>query len=278
MFSAFLTSFRTYLLKPLKPSFLDVMTDLDMTSDASPLSSNWMVRNQDFQFPTSDTDNESRAQRLQALRTHWNRATFDTMKGDEWFDNKIVMMYSEPRRFYHTLVHLEEMLGFLDLMKIDGFDYKNLVLTIFFHDIVYDPNSATNEEDSAQLFQDFWIDTNCDQEDELKSRVVSNILATKHHRPTEGDTCKQLLLDMDMAVLGKMKEAYWAYARLIRREYAFVEHQVYCEKRAEVLKGFLASPQIFGTKVMRDALEIRARENLEAEIVLLQKGHIPGED
>lgn len=251
-----------------------------MTSDASPLSSNWMVRNQDFQFPTSDTDNESRSrtQRLQALRTHWNRATFDMKNRDSWFGNTIVAMYSEPRRFYHTLVHLEEMLGFLDLMQIDGLDYRSLVLTIFFHDVVYDPNSVTNEEDSAQLFQDFWRDAQCDHGDELKSRVVSNILATKHHSPTEGDTCTQLLLDMDMAVLGKTKEAYWAYAGLIRREYAFVEHQVYCEKRAEVLKGFLECPQIYGTKVMREALEIRARENLEAEIALLQKGHIPGEE
>lgn len=248
-----------------------------MTSDTSPLSSNWMARNQDFQFPTSDTDtNESRTHRLQALRTHWDRATFGMKNRDEWFDNTIVAMYSEPRRHYHTLVHLEEMLGFLDLMQIDSLDYKSLVLAIFFHDIVYDPNSATNEEDSAQLFQDFWRDAQCDQhDDELKSRVVSNILATKHHNATAGDACTQLLLDMDMAVLGKTKEAYWAYAGLIRREYAFVEHQVYCEKRAEVLKGFLECPQIYGTKVMRDALEIRARENLKAEIASLQKGHIP---
>jgi predicted metal-dependent HD superfamily phosphohydrolase len=199
---------------------------------------------------------------------------------DKWFENKIVAMHSEPGRFYHTLVHLEEMLGFLEFIvnetpMTDGFDYESLVLAIFFHDIIYDPKSATNEEDSAQLFQDFWKDAQCDRGDQLKSRVVSNILATKHHNATDDDACTQLLLDMDMAVLGKTKEAYWTYAGLIRREYAFVEHQVYCEERAEVLKGFLEHPQIYGTKVMGDALETRARDNLKAEIESLQKGLIP---
>jgi predicted metal-dependent HD superfamily phosphohydrolase len=196
---------------------------------------------------------------------------------DKWFENKIVALHSEPGRFYHTLVHLEEMLGFLELMTpiTDGLNYKSSVLTIFFHDIVYDPKSATNEEDSARLFQDFWKDSQCDQDDQLKSQVVSNILATKHHSATEGDACTQLLLDMDMAVLGKTKEAYWTYAGLIRREYDFVEHQVYCEKRAQVLQGFLEYPQIYGTKVMGDALETRARDNIRAEIESLQKGHIP---
>jgi predicted metal-dependent HD superfamily phosphohydrolase len=236
-----------------------------------------MVRNHDFEFPTSDADKESRTQRLQALRAHWDRATLGMENRDKWFENKIVAMHSEPGRFYHTLVHLEEMLGFLEFTTpvTDGLDYKSLVLTIFFHDIVYDPKSAINEEDSAQLFQDFWKEAQCDQDDRLKSRVLSNILATKHHNATEGDACTQLLLDMDMAVLGKTREAYWTCAALIRREYAFVEYHVYCEKRAEVLQGFLECTQIYGTKVIRDALETRARDNLKAEIESLQKGHIP---
>jgi predicted metal-dependent HD superfamily phosphohydrolase len=47
-------------------------------------------------------------------------------------------------------------------------------------------------------------------------------------------------------------------------------HQVYCEERAEVLKGFLEHLQIYGTKVMGDALETRAQDNLKAEIESLQ--------
>jgi len=246
-----------------------------MTDDSESLSSTWMARNTDFQFPTDDQDG---ARRLASLRAHWDRATEGMKNRDAWFHNKIVPMYSEPTRFYHTLVHLEEMLGYLDLLDYNHVkDYQTLVLTIFFHDVVYDPKSPTNEEDSAKLFQDFMADCSGAQNDELKSRVVQYILATKSHTVAEEDACAQLLLDIDMAVLGKEKEAYLEYSALIRREYAFVEHNVYCEKRAEVLKGFLEQP-IFGTQVMRNALEEQARENLKAEIESLQRGDIPGED
>ncbi len=236
-----------------------------------------MARNQDFHFPRDDQ--EQGASRLQKLHSHWDRATTLVMKNrivcDAWFYEKIVAMYSEPGRFYHTLVHLEEMLGFLEIFQDNSvLDNSTLVLTIFFHDVIYDPKSATNEEDSAELFQEFLRQAHCDN-DELISRVPSYILATKQHKSTESDSCAQLLLDMDMAVLGKEKEAYWAYAALIRREFNFVEHSVYCVKRAEVLKGLLKCPQIYGTKSISDALEERARENLKAEIESLKMGRIP---
>lgn len=159
--------------------------------------------------------------------------------------------------------------------KDNDVDYQVLVLTIFFHDVIYDPKSSTNEEDSASLFEEFWNESRQDN-DEVKSRVVRYILATKQHTATNDDACAQLLLDIDMAVLGKQKEAYWEYASLIRNEYSFVEHDVYCEKRAHVLKGFLQQP-IFGTVSMKEALEEQARENLKAEIESLERGEIPGE-
>lgn len=237
------------------------------------LSLSWMALNGDFAFPQDD---EEGARRLAAIRAHWNRATNGMTNRDTWFDDKIIPMYSEPTRYYHTLVHLEEMIGYLGRLDYDvGKDYQTLVLTSLFHDIVYDPKSATNEEDSAMLFEMFWNES-AKGDEEVKARVVQYILATKQHTATAEDSCEQLLLDIDMAVLGKQKEAYWKYAALIRREYAFVEHNVYCEKRAEVLQGFLKHP-IFGTQAMKDALEEQARQNLKLEIESLQSGVIPGE-
>lgn len=248
-----------------------------MNDNTEAFSFSWMACNQDFVFP--ETGEEERASRMKKLKAHWDTATAEAMKHSDasWFNDKIVKMYSEQGRYYHTLVHLEEMFGYLEQSDyIDiGADYQALVLAIFFHDVVYDPKSATNEEDSAKLFEAFC--SNVGIEDELKSRVVRYILATKQHTATEDNACAQFLLDIDMAVLGKQQDAYWKYAALIRREYSFVEHDVYCEKRAEVLKGFLEQP-IFGTKVMKDALEKQARENLEAEIESLERRVIPGED
>lgn len=245
------------------------------TDSSESLSSSWMAVNQKFSFPTDD-DN-----RLAALEMHWNRATQGIMMKNRWFHDKLVPLYSEPIRFYHTLVHLEEMLGYLECMNDlsqTKQDEQVLILTIFFHDAIYDATSATNEEDSAKLFEEFWNECSGQENDnEAKTRVIRYILATKQHTATEDDACAQLLLDIDMAVLGKQKEAYWKYAGLIRNEYDFVEHDVFCEKRAEVLKGFLEH-DIFGTPAMKNALEEQARENLKAEIESLEKGCIPGED
>ena len=233
-----------------------------------------MAQNDDFAFPEDD---ENRARRLAAIRAHWDRATNGMANRDAWFNDKIVPMYNEPTRYYHTLVHLEEMIGYLERLDYDvAKDYQTLVLTILFHDVVYDPMSATNEEDSVKLFEKFWSES--DQGDEeVKARVVRYILATKQHTATEEDACAQLLLDIDMAVLGKHLGAYWEYASLIRREYSFVNHDLYCAKRAEVLKGFLENP-IFGTRVLKDAFEEQARANLKAEIESLERGLIPGEE
>jgi len=92
-----------------------------------------------------------------------------------------------------------------------------------------------------------------------------------------------------MSVLGKSKLAYDSYASLIRKEYRHVPHDVYCERRAEILESFLVSHDpnipssgdlsarrtIFATQCMMAALEWRARENLRREIDSLRNRVIP---
>ena len=145
--------------------------------------------------------------------------------------------------------------------------------------------------------------------------VMTMILATEKHEvilppPTVATTAnnnnddeivlvedaiamQKYFLDIDMAVLGKHKKAYLKYAALIRKEYAFVPHDVYCSKRAEILTTFLNGSSnndnnnnnnnngtnkkhIYLTEEFREAFEDRARENLREEIKLLRKNVIPG--
>ncbi|CAB9516264.1 expressed unknown protein (Partial), partial [Seminavis robusta] len=157
---------------------------------------------------------------------------------------------------------------------------ETLVLATFFHDAIYNVHSSTNEEDSAALFQTFLKELQSGGvttiTNGLEDSVVELILATKQHQvSTENSPLLSLFLDLDMAVLGKEQNAYLCYAALIRNEYQHVPHAVYCEKRAEVLETFLKQPQIFGTQVMLEAFEQRARDNLQAEIESLKQGQIP---
>ena len=234
-------------------------------------------------------------------------------KKDFWF-NKLWNFHCQSDRFYHTPVHLEEMIYYLHLVldarsdelpqqanddndnneaavaaaahevlahvsqSDDNEMEQVLLLSIFFHDAVYNVHSSTNEIDSAQLFQDFVQDLATVHET-MTQRVEAYILATQHHSvSSQNPVPLALFLDLDMAVLGKESSAYLAYASLIRKEYTYIPHDVYCEKRCQVLSNFLEQQSsIYGTMLFRLALEEQARSNLALEITMLRQGHIPGE-
>lgn len=248
------------------------------------ISDSFWARNKKFDPNSCDSEDV-----LTTLLGHWNKATagleISDAISDEWF-HRLWQMHTQDTSHYHTPVHLLEMLSYLYIVlenhhNIDGptfleqdNDEQAILLSIFFHDAIYDPTSATNEEDSAALFESFANDSKMMKS--LKVKVSKFILATKTHKiSADNSTSLALFLDLDMAVLGKEEHAYLAYAALIRKEFHFVPHKTYCEKRAEVLETFLKNTAIYGTMLMRQALEERARSNVRKEIALLRKGTIP---
>jgi len=68
---------------------------------------------------------------------------------------------------------------------------------------------------------------------------------------------------------------YLLYASQIRQEYIHYPHESYCSGRAAVLKKFLEHPRIFASERFYSERETKARENIQAEIELLEKGVIP---
>jgi predicted metal-dependent HD superfamily phosphohydrolase len=212
---------------------------------------------------------------------------------DEWY-LKVYRQHNEAGRYYHTAVHLMEMLEYINILRQTGviLDLQlsgSMIWATFFHDVVYDPKSKRNEKDSAAMFQEF-----CQQitMPPSKSKVIETlILATELHitLPISDPTIsleeqeqqiaiQQMFLDIDMAVLGKERDAYLSYAALIRKEYSFVPSDVYCIKRGEILQQFLDdSKPLYLSIIFQGALEERARKNLEHEIHLLKQGMIPGE-
>ena len=236
-------------------------------------------------FIPGDRENDVR----EVLLEEWNRtivedcSTVESRVTKDWFE-RLWNAHTEKARHYHTVIHLEEMIGIFDLFHRRNFppnmsrnERKAIILAIFFHDAIYDAQSATNEEDSAKLFEEFADEVGIAKTNpSLKTTVVDFIVATKKHEiSSRNPRALALFLDFDMAVLGKQPRAYAQYAHLIRKEYIFVPHDVYCEKRADILKAFLKHQFIFGTTVMRLAFEDRARENLANEIDLLCQGFIP---
>lgn len=96
--------------------------------------------------------------------------------------NTVLAMWNESHRSYHNLNHLNDLISQINenKSKFSEKEYEKLMLAAIFHDVVYDPASQTNEEDSANFLIECAVDkTNADILD-----VNQMILDTKTHNST----------------------------------------------------------------------------------------------
>ncbi|WP_345947903.1 adenylyltransferase/cytidyltransferase family protein [Mucilaginibacter sp. PAMB04274] len=135
--------------------------------------------------------------------------------------------YEEPHRFYHTLNHLEDI--FQQLTNRGLIDNKALLLAAVYHDIIYDPKSLTNEEDSERFFIE-----NYSGDEMLKQEVSNIILDTKTHQPSTA--LSAIFCEIDLNILYQPLHKLIAYEHQIFKEFQFVDYSIYKVKRLEVLK------------------------------------------
>jgi len=181
--------------------------------------------------------------------------------------NQLVAAYSEPHRHYHTLQHLRACLAHFDAAASLAQHPAQVELALWFHDAVYDPRCADNEERSAEWAWRSILAAGCGEE--AAQRVQSLVLATRGHEAS-GDPDAQLLLDIDLAILGAAPARFDEYEQQIRAEYAHVAETQFRAGRAQVLSAFLERPRIYLTAAFHDALEHRARANIGRSLEALQ--------
>eukprot|EP01032_Pedospumella_encystans_P019931 gene19931-22656_t len=238
--------------------------------------------------PVSSIDPEERCKEL------CNKLNFsDSVAQNVW--QVLETRYGEGQRHYHNMHHIRALLRhsatYADLIA----DKEAVDLAIYFHDVVYDPKSKTNEEDSADLFVHLcspYINST------LCEKVRQYIIETKKHDVSlSDDNDLKLFIDMDMSILGVHPAQYAIYAQQIRQEYEFVPEADYCRGRAAVLESFLqpstvedAQPQttntteslsargnkkyIYATELCRSMWEDQARSNLAWESEILKSGRL----
>ena len=147
-------------------------------------------------------------------------------------DKDILNHYLEPHRFYHTLAHLDDI---CEHLESKGFgDNEALLLATVFHDIIYDPRSATNEEDSARYFNEVFKGNQS-----LKDEVTGIIFDTKTHQPKS--ELSHIFSEADLHILNQPFDKLMQYERQIFKEFQFVDYNVYKEKRIEVLQALQKS-------------------------------------
>jgi predicted metal-dependent HD superfamily phosphohydrolase len=174
--------------------------------------------------------------------------------------------YREPHRAYHTLQHLDECFRVLETIREAAQSPGAVGIALFYHDAIYDTHSHDNEEKSAELARQVLAGVGAAAA--LSSYVTGLILVTRHAAmPQTLD--EQIVVDVDLSILGALPDRFDEYERQVRREYSWVDEAVFRSVRTRILQEFLARPAIYSTANFRDRLERQARQNLKRSIAAL---------
>jgi predicted metal-dependent HD superfamily phosphohydrolase len=180
--------------------------------------------------------------------------------------SEIEKRYNERGRYYHNLLHLENL--YKELMEVKSLvKYWDVILfSLFYHDVVYRTLRQDNEEQSALFAQKVLRSLNVTQE--KVALCYSQILATKGHT-ISNDNDTNLFTDADLSILGKDYVTYQKYASQIRKEYSIYPALIYNPGRKKVLNHFLAMDRIFKTDHFYSRYEGTARKNITDELQTL---------
>lgn len=175
-------------------------------------------------------------------------------------------LYGQPSRSYHTDQHISQCLVALDQHVALADRPAEVEVAIWFHDAIYDSRKPDNEEQSADLAVEALSGLAVARDSVL--RIEAMVLATKSHRAHDRDS--ELLLDIDLGILGRAPAAFARYDDAIRNEYSWVPEVQYRQGRRDVLRSFLDRPWIYATDTFRELYEAQARRNLESRLRALE--------
>ncbi len=176
---------------------------------------------------------------------------------------ELIDRYSEPHRRYHTVQHLDECFEKLDEIRALARKPAEIELALWFHDAIYDVRRHDNEERSAE-----WARTSAARagvSTDACERVYALIMSTRHKAQPRG-TDAEILVDVDLSILGAAPERFDRYEQQVREEYAWVPGFIFRRERKAILKEFLARPRIFSTTHFHDHYERQARSNIERSL------------
>jgi len=201
------------------------------------------------------------------FRSRWQacRHPPDTMPDVE----PLLARYREAHRHYHNAAHILDCLDQLALYQTaapDAAPSPDIAVSLFYHDVIYDPRAVDNEEQSAQFA---WRHLAPHLPPEQIEAITRLVRATDHrHPPVQAD--EQLIVDVDLSILGRDAATFDAYDRAIRAEYAHVPADAYRAGRSQVLQHFLSRPHLYYTPWFLEQYEATARVNLQQALQRLR--------
>ena len=199
------------------------------------------------------------------LHRSWTRTCqrIGARSADDALFQALVAACSEPQRHYHSTQLLIECLNQFESAQSLCEHAAEVEVALWFHDVIYDVHRSDNEALSADWARRAAVEGAVQVE--VADRIHALIMATKHTVNPAG-TDEQVLIDIDLSILGAGTVRFAEYERQIRDEYAHVPVPLFSQKRRAILQSFLDRPRIYCTPHFHAALEETARANLRAAI------------
>ena len=170
----------------------------------------------------------------------------------------LLRRYSNTGRYYHNLDHVFHCLNQLDLASQVIPHPEAVEMALWFHDAVYVPGNADNEQKSAELF--LHNAAACFSGD-FKNKVKNLILVTTHKDiPKDEDEC--FIVDIDLSSFGSDWSDFLTDTGNLRKEQPDISDQAYCQAHARFLNSLLARKRIFQTDFFYVRYEQIAIQNI----------------
>jgi predicted metal-dependent HD superfamily phosphohydrolase len=166
--------------------------------------------------------------------------------------------YQEPHRHYHTLGHLSQCLGELDVAKAPMEEFRASEMAIWFHDIIYHYGARDNEILSAAFFCDV---AGATMPTHFVDRVCEFILATQHTGAAQ-DAAVALVVDIDLSGFGLPWDDYLADSEALRKEAESVGDEQYFQGKLRFLGELQKWPSLYQSSFFRNRLETTAQSNI----------------
>jgi len=197
------------------------------------------------------------------LKLRWlelnQRQSRDDAANQLW--NEIEENYQQTYRAYHNLNHVASMLSEFDAIRDQFAEPVAIEWAVWFHDLYYVVGATDNELRSADRAQE--AAHLLGHSAQFSEIVHQAIMATRAHTAYNLDA--QLLVTLDLAVLGRSTEEFNVYDAAIHREamsHPLYTDEFYRTKRLAWAETFVKRDPIYPTEYGRIRYEAAAKSNL----------------
>ena len=202
---------------------------------------------------------------MSVLEQSWARAWSGLgLEGNgEDIHQQLLAAWSEPHRRYHTLQHLSECVLALEPVRSMAPHIAEIEFALWFHDAIYDVKRSDSEARSADWARAVLEKAGATIE---STRLVHDLVMITKHDALPHTLDAQILVDVDLSILGADEPRFAEFELQVRQEYSFVPGFLFRMKRRSILRTFLEREFIYSTVYFRERLEQLARRNLELAV------------